>query len=736
MLKKKRKGQDDPLLRALAAIQAPDFEERHKKRQRTEEAEPPPRPISVSKAVKPGVESGPYMKTRAALPIWEHQDDIRAALRGGNGTGEVLIIVGEPGSGKSTQVPQFLRKETWCSGMIAITEPRRVAAVTLAHRVAREVGTPLGQGPPKGEVGYSVRFEHNVPRGTKIKFLTEGMLLQELLRDPGLRQYSAVVVDEIHERSVDADLLLGFLKRLLARKVPERKGAPLKVVVMSATADVEKLRDFFEEESDGPSVQVLEIPGRQHPVEIIHTPEPVPVVRDALVETILDIHQREGFPGDILAFLEGQEEIEAAQSLIEEAAAKLGSDVPKVAVFPLYGQQSTDVQHKAFQPVGQSFTRKVVLATNIAETSVTVPGVKYVVDCGKVKVKQFRPKLGMESLLKKAISKSSAIQRAGRAGREAPGKCFRLYTEETYNDLREVDIPEILRANTLGAVLTMKARGIQDIFSFPLMDPPDPEALRQAHVELWRLGALADDENFTITEAGRKMSQFPVPAPLARVLVAAAAAEYDCLLEAIDIVSCITTGYEIFQQLQTEAAREEAEEHRRLLHRREGDLLTYLVTMRYYAAENADRTTWCRQRRINGRNMRQALNIRRQLRGMCVQNGMLAEAPPRDPQPYEAVSPERAETIVRCFLEGLFHSTALLAPDGSYQTSEGRQTVAVHPSSVLHGVKKREAIMFVESVFTSKQYARKVTAVQADWIANTLRRATGRAADEPGEGPE
>lgn len=698
-----------------------------------------------------------YFAARQALPLWTRQDEIRRILR----QKDVLVLVGETGSGKSTQVPQFLYQERWCrrkrvkvkadggtqeigvGGMIAITQPRRVAATTLAHRVSREAGTPLGgqkEGghsnvpASKGLVGYSVRFDHRVPPGTRIKFLTEGMLLQELLRDSHLRQYSAVIVDEIHERSVDVDLLSGFLKQIVSGDKAGRGGIPLKVVIMSATANVETIKRFFSDtapERSGRSgnsepsttspVEFLQIEGRQFPVEISHTPRPVPDIQEALIKAIFKIHTEEPLSDkhgrkDILAFLTGQEEIEAAQRLIEEYATTLATNVPKLKVLPLFGQLSMEAQHEAFQPVKGGFTRKVVLATNIAETSVTVPGVRYVIDCGKAKVKQFRPRLGMESLLAKPISQSSAIQRAGRAGREGPGKCLRLYTEETFETLQKTDLPEILRTDILSAVLTMKARGVDDVLSFPLMDPPELESVEKALLHLHILGALADDGS--ITETGRKMVLFPVTPPYARVLLAAADPKYNCLLEAIDIISCITAGDDIFLQIRTEEAKEEVEEYRKELSRREGDLLTYLTTMQLYAAENTDRAQWCKERKINVRNMRQALNIRKQLRGLCVREGMMQQPPP-DPQPFVPTSPEQAALILKCFLKGFALRTAILAPDSSYVTSHGKHVVAIHPSSVLHG-QKREAIMFLEHVYTQKNYAKKVSAIQADWIAEAL----------------
>jgi ATP-dependent RNA helicase DHR2 len=677
------------------------------------------------------------LKTRKELPIWQHRSEIQAAVA--KSDSDVLVLVGETGSGKSTQVPQFLYQESWCrrqkvkisgsqddvqvGGMIAITQPRRVAATTLAHRVAQEAGTPLGKGKPDGLVGYSVRFDRQTPRGTKIKFLTEGMLLQELLRDPNLRQYSAVVVDEVHERSLDVDLLIGFLKQILASDGSGRGGVPLKVIIMSATADVDSIREFFNDKASAAetakdeAVEVIRIKGRQFPVEVIHEPKPVADLQDCLLKKIFKIHVEEPLPGDILAFLTGQEEIESAQKLIEEYAATLASNMPKVKVFPLFGQLSMDAQREAFLPVRAPMTRKIVLATNIAETSVTVPGVRYVVDSGKAKIKQFRARLGMESLLAKPISKSSAVQRTGRAGREGPGKSFRLYTEDTFKTLREADLPEILRNDVLGAVLTMKARGIHDVLNFPLMDPPETEAIEKALLHLHFLKAI--DINGSITPDGEKMARLPVPAPLATVLLAAARPEYDCVTEVIDIISCITSGEDIFLQVQTEEVQEEVEVVRKEVQRREGDILTYLTTMQQYTAENSDRIAWCKKRRINIRNMKQALNIRRQLRSMCLNEGLLTEAPPQDPQPFLPMGPERAEGILKCFLRGFALKTAMLAPDGSYVTVQGKHIVAIHPSSVLHGQKK-EAIMFLDLVFTTKNYAKKVSAIQSVWIAEAL----------------
>jgi ATP-dependent RNA helicase DHR2 len=794
-----------------------------------------------------------YAKVASRLPIQTHKADIRWALR----NSDVLLLVGETGSGKSTQVPQFLVTEPWCKkevvnvrehgeeikrvvgGVIAVTEPRRVAAISLAQRVAAEMGSYLARGHllDSDQVGYSVRFDTLVPCKARIKFLTEGMLLQEFLHDPNLLQYSAVIIDEIHERSVDVDLVAGFLRNIVRGDKSGRGGIPLKLVIMSATANMERVQNFFavhpsvgkqtgecpgsesngvngspcslsvhdtsrkldsqvnginsdgakdkngilqrsdnpddrrasdasystwdgiadDDESKEPTfptdsnismnghynhgsaettssipkahisispdpegekgLVVHHIKGRQHPVKILYTPEPVLDYVEAMLKTIFKIHTQEPLPGDILAFLTGQEEIETLQNLVEQYAEHLDKSLPKIRVLPLYGHLSIEQQQATFVPMKDKRTRKVVLATNIAETSVTVPGVFFVIDCGKAKIKRYRPRLGLQSLLISAISKSSAIQRKGRAGREAPGKCFRLYTEAEYLKLPETDLPEILRSDVAEAVLKMKARGIQDVVSFPLMDPPEIDSIEKALLTLHAIGTL--DDNGKLNEIGQKVARFPLQAAYGRVLVAAAEPDADCLLEAIDVISCLTAGDDIFLQTKSEEQREEIEESRQCLIRREGDILTYLTTMQRYTAERTNRVDWCEKRLVSSRDMKQALDIRRQLRNLCVDLRILAQKPPPDPQPFEPISVERGEILLKCFMKAFATKTASLHQDGSYLTTQGRHIVAIHPSSVLYG-RKTEAIMFLEHVYTQKNYAKKVSAVQMNWIAEVL----------------
>lgn len=688
---------------------------------------------------------------RKALPIWPHAESIRAALRKNN----VLVLTGETGSGKSTQVPQFLASEPWCTKCIAITQPRRVAAISLARRVGEEMGSLVGGQSPAAKVGYSVRFDNASGPNTKVKFLTEGMLLQEILRDPELEQYSAVVVDEVHERSVNVDLILGFLRNLVAGvEKGKRRKNPLRVVVMSATADVEGLVQFFDKglqssanNSDGnlgsiergsnnrdtvklnpkaglekanqvasssDQISTCYVEGRQYPVKTIYLPEPTQDWVEAALRLIFQIHYKEPLPGDILVFLTGQDTIESLEKLVNDYAEGMEKDVPKLLPLPLFAALPQHAQQRIFEKTPYR-TRKVILATNIAETSVTVPGVRFVIDCGKSKIKQFRNRLGLESLLVKPISKSAAIQRKGRAGRESPGQCYRLYTEAGYKEFEERTSPEILRCDLSHAILTMKARGVDDVVNFPFLDRPPREALEKALLQLLQLSALT--ETGTISDKGLKIAKFPLTPTLGLVLVEAASPERDCLLDAIDIVSALSVE-NIFLNLVTEERKEAAEEARRELYRREGDHMTLLVTVQRYAEEHSDRKAWCERHFVSHRAMQNVMNIRKQLREQAKKLNMLSSSEAAA-SAASAPSEERTRALLACLLKGFVSNTARLMPDGSYKTLMGNQTVAIHPSSVLFG-RKTEAIVFTEFVFTGKAWARGVSAVQMDWVTEVI----------------
>ena len=339
------------------------------------------------------------------------------------------------------------------SMMIACTQPRRVAATSVAERVAQELDVNIGE-----EVGYTIRFEDKTSEKTRLKYLTDGMLLREAMSDPMLQRYSLIVLDEAHERTLATDVLMGLLKDVLERR------PSLKLIVMSATLDAAKFQSYFQ------GAPLLSVPGRTFPVEVYYTARPEPDYLDAAVRTVLQIHMTEP-KGDVLVFLTGQQEIEKCCERLELEGKG------KILALPLYSALPPSRQRRVFTPAKEG-VRKVVVSTNIAETSVTIDGVVYVVDPGFSKQKVYNPRTRVESLLVSPISRASAKQRAGRAGRTRPGKCFRLYTEQAFrNDLQEQTYPEILRAALPSTVLTLKKLGIDDLVHFDFLDPPAPETL-------------------------------------------------------------------------------------------------------------------------------------------------------------------------------------------------------------------------------------------------------------------
>ena len=394
------------------------------------------------------------LKKRKDLPVWQQQKDFVNILK----KSQTLILVGETGSGKTTQVPQFVVDAGYTvNGKLCVcTQPRRVAAMSVARRVAEEMDVSIWH-----EVGYSIRFEEVTGPKTLLKYSTDGMLLREAMTDPLLRRYSVIIIDEAHERTLATDILFGLLKEVLLKR------RDLKVVVMSATLEAQKFQGYF---LDAPLMQV---PGRLHPVEIFYTENPERDYLEATIRTAVQIHACEP-PGDILVFLTGEEEIEDACMKIKREVSNMGDRVGDIMVVPLYASLPPQQQQRVFDVAPSSrntrTSRKIVISTNIAETSLTIDGVVYVIDPGFAKQKVYNPRIRVESLLVSPISRASAHQRAGRAGRTCPGKCFRLYTETSFKrDLQEQTYPEILRSNLGSVVLQLKKLGIDYLVHFDFM---------------------------------------------------------------------------------------------------------------------------------------------------------------------------------------------------------------------------------------------------------------------------
>ncbi|CAO3623245.1 unnamed protein product [Cunninghamella echinulata] len=586
--------------------------------------------------------------------------------------------MGETGSGKTTQIPQFILESGLASydiGAIAVTQPRRVAAVNLAKRVAEETLTKLGT-----KIGYTVRFDDTSSKETMIKYLTDGMLLRELLSDELLLRYKVIILDEAHERTLRTDMLFGMVKKIQKiRKEKAQNGEDveeLKIVVMSATLDAEKFSEFFDR------AKILYVSGRLYPVDTYFTYEPQPDYLDASLVSIFQIHMKNP-KGDILMFLPGQEAIENLTTLINEHSSQLKPNQQQLMACPLFAALPPSQQQKVFDPPPTN-TRKVILATNIAETSITIPGIKYVIDCGLAKLRGFNPKIGVESLLLHPISKSSAWQRTGRAGREAAGVCYRLYTEDTFRELDDDTVPEIRRCNLAAAVLSMKATGIDNILEFDYMDRPSRASLIRALEELYALGAIDDKGN--LSTLGRRMAEFPLDPSFSKVIIQSG--EYGCSSEVIAIVSLLSVESIFFTPSDK---REQATESRRKFTHPEGDHLTLLNVLKAYWEVKGD-INWCKDHFINIRNVRIALEVRDQLIRFCQRI---------DINPSTSCGTD-TDQILKCFLTGFFQNTALLQPDGSYKSVAGNQTVKIHPGSAMFG-KSVEGIMYNELVSNIKK---------------------------------
>nr|XP_046255997.1 pre-mRNA-splicing factor ATP-dependent RNA helicase DHX16 [Scatophagus argus] len=615
-------------------------------------------------------------EVRRSLPIFPYRDDLLAAIH----EHQVLVIEGETGSGKTTQIPQYLLEDGYTKGgmKIGCTQPRRVAAMSVAARVAQEMSVKLGN-----EVGYSIRFEDCTSERTVLKYMTDGMLLREFLTEPDLASYSVIIIDEAHERTLHTDILFGLIKDI-ARFRPD-----LKVLVASATLDTERFSCFFD---DAP---VFRIPGRRFPVDIFYTKAPEADYLEACVVSVLQIHVTQP-PGDILVFLTGQEEIEACCEMLQERCRRLGSKIAELLVLPIYANLPSDMQAKIFNPTPPG-ARKVVVATNIAETSLTIDGIIYVIDPGFCKQKSYNARTGMESLIVTPCSRASANQRAGRAGRVAAGKCFRLYTAWAFkHEMEETTVPEIQRTNLGNVVLLLKSLGINDLIHFDFMDPPPHETLVLALEQLYALGAL--NHLGELTKLGRRMAELPVDPMLSKMILASE--QYKCSNEVLTIAAMLSVNNSIFYRPKDKVVH--ADNARMNFVVPGGD---HLVLLNVYTqwVESGYSTQWCYENFIQFRSMRRARDVRDQLEGLM------------DRIEVEVVSCQGDNTPIRkAVTAGYFYHTARLSK-GGYKTVKHQQTVYVHPNSSLFEEQPRWLI-YHELVFTTKEFMRQVIEIESGWL--------------------
>ncbi|KAG7717775.1 hypothetical protein KL949_003049 [Ogataea haglerorum] len=625
-------------------------------------------------------------ETRKSLPVYQYRDELIKAVE----DYQVLIVVGETGSGKTTQLPQFLHEAGFTKEgkKIGCTQPRRVAAMSVAARVADEIGTPLGE-----QVGYTIRFEDKTSERTILKYMTDGMLLREFLTDPELLSYSVIMIDEAHERTLHTDVLLGLLKDIVTYRKDFR------LLISSATMNAHKFSDFF----DG--APIFDIPGRRYPVDIYYTSQPEANCLHAAITTVFQIHLKQD-PGDILVFLTGQDEIESMADNLAETCLKLGDQIPEMIICPIYANLPSDQQRRIFEPTPAG-ARKVVLATNIAETSLTIDGIVYVVDTGFVKENVFNPSTGMESLEVRPCSRASADQRAGRAGRVGPGKCYRLYTKWSYlNELAANPTPEILRTNLASVVLLLLSLGITDLLNFDFLDPPSSDALIKGLELIYALGGL--NENGELTRIGRRMAEFPTEPMVSKTLLTSG--ELGCCSEVLSIVAMLQEAGSVFYRPRDRKEQADKAKHQ-FTKTLGGDHLTLLEVWNRFV-DNGYSVQWCRDNFVQYKTLQRVRNIREQLERMCERMGLLDENQPVLEHDRLLVN------VLKSIVAGFFVNAAQLSRSGdSYRSMKKNQAVWIHPSSVLFGVKPPpKLVIYHELVLTSKEFMRTCVPIHEKWL--------------------
>ncbi|KAK4465983.1 P-loop containing nucleoside triphosphate hydrolase protein [Cladorrhinum samala] len=641
------------------------------------------------------------LKGRRDLPVHKQRQEFLDMYH----STQILVFVGETGSGKTTQIPQYVLYDELphtTGKLIACTQPRRVAAMSVAQRVADELDVELGE-----EVGYSIRFENRTGPKTLLKYMTDGQLLREAMHDPDMTRYCTIILDEAHERTLATDILMALLKEIAQRR------ADLKIIVMSATLDAQKFQTYFSLKKEDPPAPLLAVPGRTFPVEIFYTPEPERDYVEAAVRTVLQIHAIEP-EGDILLFLTGEEEI-------EDACRRIGlevddmireSDAGPMSIYPLYGTLPPHQQQKIFDKAppplrkGGRPGRKCIVATNIAETSLTIDGIVYVVDPGFSKQKIYNPRSRVESLLVSPISKASAQQRAGRAGRTRPGKCFRLYTEKAFKkELIEQTYPEILRSNLSNTILELKKLGIEDLVHFDFMDPPAPETMMRALEELNYLACLDDDGG--LTRLGGLASEFPLDPALAVMLISSP--EFYCSNEILSITSLLSVP-QIW--IRPNNNRKRADEMKQQFAHPDGDHLTLLNAYHAYkgAEQNGeDVKKWCHEHFLSYRHLSSADNVRAQLKRIMEVNEIELISTPFQDKDYYV-------NIRRALLAGFFMQVAMRESSNSkvYKTVKDEQLVMIHPGTTVQN--PYDWVVYNEFVLTTKQYVRTVTNIRPEWL--------------------
>ncbi|KAL1199104.1 Pre-mRNA-splicing factor ATP-dependent RNA helicase DEAH7 [Cardamine amara subsp. amara] len=619
---------------------------------------------------------------RQYLPIFSVRDELLQVIR----ENQVIVVVGETGSGKTTQLTQYLHEDGYTiNGIVGCTQPRRVAAMSVAKRVSEEMETELGE-----KVGYAIRFEDVTGPNTVIKYMTDGVLLRETLKDSDLDKYRVVVMDEAHERSLNTDVLFGILKKVVARR------RDFKLIVTSATLNAQKFSNFFG------SVPIFNIPGRTFPVNILYSKTPCEDYVEAAVKQAMTIHITSP-PGDILIFMTGQDEIEAAcfslKERMEQLVASSTREITNLLILPIYSQLPADLQAKIFEKP-EDGARKCIVATNIAETSLTVDGIYYVIDTGYGKMKVFNPRMGMDALQVFPISRAASDQRAGRAGRTGPGTCYRLYTESAYlNEMLPSPVPEIQRTNLGNVVLLLKSLKVDNLLDFDFMDPPPQENILNSMYQLWVLGALSNVGG--LTDLGWKMVEFPLDPPLAKMLLMGE--RLDCINEVLTIVSMLSVPSVFFRP---KDRAEESDAAREKFFVPESDHLTLLNVYQQWK-EHDYRGDWCNDHYLQVKGLKKAREVRSQLLDILKQLKI----------PLKSCGPDW-DIVRKAICSAYFHNSARLKGVGEYVNCRTGMPCHLHPSSALYGLGYTpDYVVYHELILTTKEYMQCATSVEPHWLA-------------------
>jgi len=633
----------------------------------------------------------PLSEQRKSLPIYALKSKLLQAIA----DHDMLVVIGQTGSGKTTQITQYLCEAGYSSlGVIGCTQPRRVAAQSVAKRVAEEYGCRVGI-----EVGYSIRFEDCTSPQTIIKYLTDGMLLRECLTDPDLKRYSVIMLDEAHERTIHTDVLFALLKQCVNRRNADKSRNKMKLIITSATLDAEKFSEYFN------SCAIFTIPGRLYPVQILYSRQPESDYLEAALITVLNIHLSEP-AGDVLLFLTGKEEIDTACQILFERCQSLRG-APPLTILPVYSALPSEQQTRIFEPAPAG-TRKCVIATNIAEASLTIDGIYYVIDPGFVKQQVYNSKLRMDSLVITPISQQSANQRAGRAGRTGAGKCFRLYTQSAYkNEMLMATVPEIQRTNLGTTVLTLKAMGINDLLSFDFMDAPNPSTLISAMHNLYNLGAL-DDEGL-LTRLGRRMAEFPLDPQLSKILISSV--DLQCTQSILTIVAMLQADNIWYRPREKQAVADQRRAH---FFEQEGDHITLLSVYNQWK-HNKYSNPWCVHNFIQSRALKHAMDVRKQLLAICDRYGLTTQSADSDESHSTHHSADKNINIRKAITSGYFMHAARKDPQEGYKTLVEMQPAYIHPSSALFN-HQPDWLIFHNLVLTSKEYMRENLVIEPKWL--------------------